>query len=354
MTTGSDTEPDRAPGPSPDPAPVPAPGTSGTVVEDTHDEVPGQATGQTPGQAGQTPGQAASRYDAEATLRLGGGTAAPRPEPGAAPVPGQGPDPGAGRAAAPEAALRFEGVHKRFPNGTTALADVHLSVAPGEFVAVVGPSGCGKSTLLRLASRLDTPTAGTVHVGGTSLGYVFQDPTLLPWRRVLANVELPAELTGVGRAERRARAREALRLVGLEGAERQLPRELSGGMRMRVSLARALMTRPDVFLFDEPFGALDEITRMRLQEELQRILSEQRFAGLFITHSVIEATFLASRVVVMTARPGRVVAAFDVPFPHPRPPELRYDPAFARIAGEVSAALRDGAGEPAVQGGSPQ
>jgi NitT/TauT family transport system ATP-binding protein len=175
-----------------------------------------------------------------------------------------------------------------------------------------------------------------------SLGYVFQDPTLLPWRRVLGNVELPAELAGVPKPERRARAREALRLVGLEGAEKQLPRQLSGGMRMRVSLARALTMRPALFLFDEPFGALDEITRLRMQEELQRILTEQRFAGLFITHSVTEACFLASRVVVMSARPGRIIATFDVPFPHPRPAELRYDPDFAKIAGEVSAALRGG------------
>ncbi|MEO3750946.1 ABC transporter ATP-binding protein [Streptomyces sp. B6B3] len=242
-----------------------------------------------------------------------------------------------------ETALRFDGVHKTFPNGTTALADVNLSVAAGEFVAVVGPSGCGKSTLLRLASNLDPVTSGTVQTPhGDSLGYVFQDPTLLPWRRVLGNVELPAELAGVPKPERRARAREALRLVGLEGAEKQLPRQLSGGMRMRVSLARALTMRPALFLFDEPFGALDEITRLRMQEELQRILTEQRFAGLFITHSVTEACFLASRVVVMSARPGRIIATFDVPFPHPRPAELRYDPDFAKIAGEVSAALRGG------------
>src|SRR5690606_25690468 len=158
------------------------------------------------------------------------------------------------------AALRFDRVHKRFPNGTTALVDINLAVAPGEFVAVVGPSGCGKSTLLRLASRLDTPTGGTIQVNSANLGYVFQDPTLLPWRRVLANVELRAELAGVRKAGRRARARQALRRLGLAGGERRLPRQLSGGMRMRVSLARALTMSPDVFLFDEPFGALDEIT----------------------------------------------------------------------------------------------
>jgi len=241
-----------------------------------------------------------------------------------------------------EATLRFEGVDKHFDNGTTALTGVELSIAPGEFVAVVGPSGCGKSTLLRLASGLDTASGGTVHAPTDSVGYVFQDPTLLPWRTVLANVELPAELTGTPKAERRDRALDALRLVGLEGFEKQLPGQLSGGMRMRVSLARALMTRPSLFLFDEPFGALDEMTRLRMQEELQRIYAETGFAALFITHSVTEAVFLAGRVVVMSARPGRITASFEVPFAHPRPAELRYDPDFGRIAGEVSAALRGG------------
>ncbi|GCB46222.1 ATPase component of ABC-type nitrate/sulfonate/bicarbonate transport system [Streptomyces sp. NL15-2K] len=241
-----------------------------------------------------------------------------------------------------EATLRFESVDKHFANGTTALTGLELSIAPGEFVAVVGPSGCGKSTLLRLASGLDTATGGTVHAPADSLGYVFQDPTLLPWRTVLANVELPAELTGTPKAERRERALDALRLVGLEGFEKQLPGQLSGGMRMRVSLARALMARPSLFLFDEPFGALDEMTRLRMQEELQRIYAETGFAALFITHSVTEAVFLSGRVVVMSARPGRITASFDVPFPHPRPAELRYDPEFGRIAGEVSAALRGG------------
>ena len=239
-----------------------------------------------------------------------------------------------------ETTLSFDGVHKQFPNGTTALTDVTLSMAPGEFIAVVGPSGCGKSTLLRLASGLDTPTAGTVRTADGSVGYVFQDATLLPWRSVLANVELPAELAKIPRTERRARAIQALRLVGLDGFEKQLPSRLSGGMRMRVSLARALMMSPSLFLFDEPFGALDEMTRLRMQEELQRIFAERGFAGLFITHSVSEAVFLATRVVVMSPRPGRITAVFDVPFPHPRPAELRYAPEFARIAGEVSAALR--------------
>ncbi|WP_425838702.1 ABC transporter ATP-binding protein [Streptomyces fractus] len=239
-------------------------------------------------------------------------------------------------------ALRLDGVEKRFENGTTALTDVQLTVNQGDFVAVVGPSGCGKSTLLRLASGLETPTAGAVRTAGDPVGYVFQDATLLPWRSVLANVELPGELGGLSKPERRERAMEAIRLVGLGGAEKQLPGQLSGGMRMRVSLARALMMRPSLHLFDEPFGALDEITRLRMQEELQRIFAETGFAGLFITHSVPEAVFLATRVLVMSQRPGRIVAEFDVPFAHPRPPELRYDSRFSRIAGEVSAALRGG------------
>jgi NitT/TauT family transport system ATP-binding protein len=242
-----------------------------------------------------------------------------------------------------EAALRFDSVDKHFDNGTAALSGLDLSIAPGEFVAVVGPSGCGKSTLLRLASGLDSATGGTVRTPADSVGYVFQDATLLPWRSVLANVELPAELAGSSKAERRERALDALHLVGLDGFEKHLPGRLSGGMRMRVSLARALMMRPSLFLFDEPFGALDEITRLRMQEELQKIFAEAGFAGLFITHSVTEAVFLADRVVVMSDRPGRVVATYDVPFPHPRPAELRYDPEFGRIAGEVSQALRGGA-----------
>src|SRR5439155_6035215 len=214
---------------------------------------------------------------------------------------------------------------KTFPDGTHALDDVSLAVNEGELVAIVGPSGCGKSTLLRLASRLTPPSKGEISCAEGHLGYVFQDPTLLPWRTVQHNVELLAELAGVDRAERVRLAAEAIVLTGLTGFERHRPRALSGGMRMRVSLARALTMRPRIFLFDEPFGALDEITRERLNGELLGLFARERFAGLFVTHSVSEATFLASRVLVMSPRPGRIVAEIDVPFGYPRPTELRFD-----------------------------
>jgi NitT/TauT family transport system ATP-binding protein len=238
------------------------------------------------------------------------------------------------------AALTFERVSKVFPDGTHAVASVSLQVGVDEMVAIVGPSGCGKSTLLRLASRLTAPTGGEITVGPGNLGYVFQDPTLLPWRTVWHNVELLAELAGVPKAERARLAADAIELTGLRGFERHRPRALSGGMRMRVSLARALTLRPRIFLFDEPFGALDEITRERLNAELLGLFERERFAGLFVTHSVVEAAFLASRVLVMSPRPGRIVAEIAVPFAYPRPPELRFDPEFARIAGQISACLR--------------
>jgi NitT/TauT family transport system ATP-binding protein len=243
--------------------------------------------------------------------------------------------------------LRFDRVSKRFPDGTDALAGVDLSVAPGEFVSVVGPSGCGKSTLLRIASGLTAASDGEVAVHTDKLGYVFQDPTLLPWRTVQANVELLAELDGLPKGERRRRADEAIRLVGLGEFARHRPRTLSGGMRMRVSLARSLTLQPGLFLFDEPFGALDEITRERLNDELLQLFLSQGFTALFVTHSVTEAVFVSTRVVVMSGRPGRVIGDFPVPFEYPRPPRLRFGEEFARLAGEVSACLR---GERPVQG----
>jgi NitT/TauT family transport system ATP-binding protein len=237
-------------------------------------------------------------------------------------------------------ALRFSGVTKQFSGGTTALAEASLEVAPGEFVSVVGPSGCGKSTLLRIASGLDDISGGTVEVGTKRLGYVFQDATLLPWRSVAQNVGLFAELEKMGKTERNRRIAEAIELVGLTGFEQHLPHQLSGGMRMRASLARSLVLDPEVFLFDEPFGALDEITRERLNDELLRTHQLRSFAALFVTHSVAEAVFLSTRVVVMSARPGRVIADIGVPFGYPRPPELRYTPEYAALCGEVSSHLR--------------
>jgi NitT/TauT family transport system ATP-binding protein len=237
-------------------------------------------------------------------------------------------------------ALRFSGVTKRFSGGTTALAGANLEVAPGEFVSVVGPSGCGKSTLLRIASGLDDITGGSVEVGTRRLGYVFQDATLLPWRTVRQNVALFAELERMDKAEREEKIAAALELVGLTGFERHLPHQLSGGMRMRASLARSLVLDPEVFLFDEPFGALDEITRERLNDELLRAHRLRAFAALFVTHSIAESVFLASRVVVMSPRPGRVIADIPVPFGYPRLPGLRYTPEFGALCGEVSSHLR--------------
>lgn len=236
--------------------------------------------------------------------------------------------------------LSFDGVGKIFPDGTEALADVSFSVAPGEFVTVVGPSGCGKSTLLRIASGLDEATSGTCSVDRSNIGYVFQDATLLPWRTVQRNVDLFAELHDVPAAERDAVVAEAIELVGLSGFEKHHPRQLSGGMRMRVSLARSLVMKPPIFLFDEPFGALDEITRERLNEEAMSLFLRERFAGLFITHSISEAVFMSTRVHVMSARPGRIVATHDIPFEYPRSPDLRFDPRFAELCGELSHALR--------------
>ncbi len=236
--------------------------------------------------------------------------------------------------------LSFDGVGKIFPDGTEALADVSFSVAPGEFVTVVGPSGCGKSTLLRIASGLDDATSGTCEVDRSNIGYVFQDATLLPWRTVHRNVDLFAELHDMPQAERDSAVAAAIELVGLSGFEGHYPRQLSGGMRMRVSLARSLVMKPPIFLFDEPFGALDEITRERLNEEALRLFAHEGFAGLFITHSISEAVFMSTKVHVMSARPGRIVASYDVPFEYPRHPDIRFDPAFAELSGELSHALR--------------
>lgn len=241
----------------------------------------------------------------------------------------------------PAHALRFGEVSMVFADGTHAIDRVTFDVSGGEFVTVVGPSGCGKSTLLRIASGLEQQTGGTCEVDRDSIGYVFQDATLLPWRTARRNVELIAELHGVAKADRAARAMAAIELVGLDGHEEKYPKQLSGGMQMRCSLARSLVMDPQVFLFDEPFGALDEITRGRLNDELLRLFKSIGFAGLFITHSIPEAVFLSTRVVVMSDRPGRILADIAVPFDYPRAPQLRYDARFAQLCGQVSEALKD-------------
>jgi NitT/TauT family transport system ATP-binding protein len=239
--------------------------------------------------------------------------------------------------------LEFRDVDMRFPDGTHALTGVDLTVRRGEFVSVVGPSGCGKSTLLRIASGLEKVSGGTVAVepAAQRIGYVFQDATLLPWRSVRRNVELLAELHKKPKTERAAATKEAIDLVGLTGFENHLPKQLSGGMKMRTSLARSLTLDPELFLFDEPFGALDEITRERLNDELLRLFREKDFAGLFITHSVAEAVYLSTKVCVMSGRPGTIVQTFDVPLAMPRDPDIRFTKEFAALAGEVSHALKE-------------
>jgi len=239
------------------------------------------------------------------------------------------------------AAARFEEVSLVYPNGTHALDSVSFSVQKGEFVSLLGPSGSGKSTLLRLLAGFEMPTRGAVQVDRQSLGYVFQDATLLPWRSVLANVELPARLAGLNPDSCRERARAAIARVGLTGFEEHKPAQLSGGMRMRASIARMLTLEPRVFLFDEPFGALDDITRENLNQQLVEMFASDPFAGLFVTHSVRESVFLSTRVIVLSPRPGRICAQIPVPFAYPRAPELAYTSEFAELTGQVARALRE-------------
>lgn len=249
----------------------------------------------------------------------------------------------------PLVAARSVGV--TYPGGVVALRDVSFSLRRGEFVAIVGPSGCGKSTLLRIVAGLIEPTAGTLTVAGASamharrtqhdVAFVFQDATLLPWRTVTANVGLPLELHGVRRATAAPRVRDVIDLVGLADFAGAYPGQLSGGMRMRASLARALVTRPDLMLLDEPFAALDDITRQRLNEELLALWTRDRWTALFVTHNVSEAVFLSERVLIMSARPGHLVAEVAVPFAGPRSPALRAAPEFAKLVGEVSDRLRE-------------
>jgi len=239
-----------------------------------------------------------------------------------------------------------------FPGGVQALRDVTLRVRAREFVSIVGPSGCGKSTWLRLVAGLLPGGQGALTVDGldplsarrrgNELAFVFQSPTLLPWRNVEENIRLPLELRG-GSAARDGRARvdELLSLVGLEDFRRAHSHELSGGMQMRVSLARALVTRPRLLLLDEPFAALDDITRQRLNEELLLLWRRDGLTALFVTHNVGEAVFLGERVLIMSRRPGTIRHEIEVPFDHPRSPALRGEPEFARLTGEIGRLLRE-------------
>jgi len=250
--------------------------------------------------------------------------------------------------------VALSGIGKVFSNGTVALQDLNLAIGDNEFVSLLGPSGCGKSTVLRLISRLGEPSAGAIawpreHEADwrpeRDLGFVFQEPTLMPWATVFKNVLLPLKLAAVPKSEAADRVGEAIRQVGLAGFEHSYPRELSGGMKMRVSIARALVTRPKILLMDEPFAALDEITRFKLNNDLLGLWESQRWTVIFVTHSVFESVYLSSRIVVMAARPGRVIADMPIRAPYPRDETFRTSPLYGDICREVSATLHRAMGE---------
>ncbi len=242
--------------------------------------------------------------------------------------------------------VRLEGVCKTFANGTVALTGVDLEIRRGEFLSLLGPSGCGKSTILRLLSDLTGASAGWINWSGQehNLGFVFQEPTLMPWACVFNNVWLPMRLKGVSRRDAQGPVMDALEKVGLSGFAKSYPRELSGGMKMRVSIARALVTRPAILLMDEPFAALDEITRNKLNDDLLQLKCELDATVVFVTHSVYESVYLSSRIVVMAPRPGRIVAEIEVPAPMPRDEEFRLGKLYAERCRETSAALHKAMG----------
>ena len=246
-------------------------------------------------------------------------------------------------------AVEVLSAEKTYPNGTQALLPVDLSIAEGEFVTLLGPSGCGKSTLLKMVAGMLEPSDGRLlvwrkpvsqlHDSARRMSFVFQSPTLMPWASVQTNVRLPLDLAGVPRKEADARVTESLALVGLEKFADVLPRALSGGMQMRVSIARGLVTQPDLLLMDEPFGALDEITRHKLDADLLELWRKKKLTVIFVTHSIHEAVFLSTRVVMMAARPGRVVEQFHIDEPYPRTPDFMVTPEFARHARRLQDSL---------------
>jgi NitT/TauT family transport system ATP-binding protein len=249
-------------------------------------------------------------------------------------------------------AVEAIGAAKTYPNGTQALLPVDLAVNEGAFVTLLGPSGCGKSTLLKMVAGLLAPSSGELRLwqrapagrDANELGFVFQEATLMPWASVLANVRLPLDLARMPRTHSEPRVHAALKLVGLQGFERALPRELSGGMQMRVSIARCLVTEPRLLLMDEPFGALDEITRNRLDGELLELRAARGLTVLFVTHSIHEAVFLSQRVLVMAARPGRVVDEVLIDEPYPRAPSFRVSTRFSAWAERLQHALLQASG----------
>jgi NitT/TauT family transport system ATP-binding protein len=243
----------------------------------------------------------------------------------------------------------FRNAGKRFLGATTpVLEGIDLTIARGEFVSIIGPSGCGKSTLLKLVAGLTPSTTGEIIVNGTTpaaarkqVSFVFQDATLLPWRTVQSNIELALELEGRTREEKQTTTASLLELVGLSHVARHYPRQLSGGMKMRTSIARALATRPRLLLMDEPFAALDEITRDRMNEELLRLREEQSWTVLFVTHSVAEAVFLASKVIILAPNPGRIAHTIDIDLPYPRTAETRESEAYDQLVNHTSRLLRE-------------
>jgi len=243
----------------------------------------------------------------------------------------------------PPAAIDIRGAGKTYPNGIRALEPIDLIVREGEFVTIVGPSGCGKSTLLQLIAGLSPPSAGSIALSAgfspPRLACVFQSPTLMPWASVQANVRLPLDLAGNPRAEADEKASDALDLVGLQEFARSFPRELSGGMQMRASIARALVTGPRLLLMDEPFGALDEITRNRLDREFSELSARENLTVLFVTHSIYEAVFLSSRVLVMSPRPGHIHAEVSIDAPGARADSFRSTTEFATHSARLSEML---------------
>jgi NitT/TauT family transport system ATP-binding protein len=240
------------------------------------------------------------------------------------------------------AVIELHGIGKSFRNGVEALAGIELAVAKGDFLTLLGPSGCGKSTLLRILAGLIEPSSGRIVHSDDLLrrvGFVFQEPTLMPWATAWSNVHLPLRLAGEGRRSASPRVSAALHSVGLGGFADAYPRQLSGGMRMRVSIARALVTDPELLLLDEPFAALDEFTRFRLNEDLLQLWHERRCTVVFVTHSVFEAVFLSNRIVVMTPRPGRIVADRAIDLPRPRLHDLRTSPEYAAECRRISGLL---------------
>jgi NitT/TauT family transport system ATP-binding protein len=245
------------------------------------------------------------------------------------------------------AEIALRGVTKRYRNAAVALESISLTIEKGEFVTFLGRSGCGKSTLLRLISGLSPVSEGGIEVNGMTpanaremMSFIFQDPTLLPWRTIEENVGLGLELEYAARAVRAERVAKMLEVVGLSHVAKSYPRQLSGGMKMRVSIARALVSRPRILLLDEPFAALDEMTRDRMNEELLRLYAEQKWTVLFVTHSVAEAVFLSSRIVILAAHPGRVAQEVTVDLPWPRTPETRESQSFEETVTRVSRLLR--------------